>query len=185
MATSTSPSLGRSSAGSAKTGPPTARSRPRTDVIVRKSRARGAIDITAIAPATPVFLDLAHRRLERIAILPITVNHSVRPRESGDATPPPRSAMNSRRLMSDIKLAPAFACSVQSSFRQISNCARHIRVVDQLEAAFTAGLTGRGVRSIFGICGERLDCFCRWKLQKRYKGGIQRFAFQGFHVPAT
>ena len=38
MATSTSPSLGRSSAGSAKTGPPTARSRPRTDVIVRKSR---------------------------------------------------------------------------------------------------------------------------------------------------
>src|SRR6266478_747494 len=38
MATSTSPSFGRSSDGSAKTGPPTARSRPKTDVIVRKSR---------------------------------------------------------------------------------------------------------------------------------------------------
>src|SRR5213076_2993389 len=123
-----------------------------------KIAARGAVDITAIAPATPVFLDLAHRRLERIAILPITLNHSVRPRESGDATPSLRSAMNSRRLMSDIKLAPAFACSVQSSFRQIRNCSRHIRVVDQLEAAFTAGLTGRGLRNIFGICSEGLDC---------------------------
>src|SRR5262245_44999705 len=75
--------------------------------------------------------------------------------------------------------------SGRSSFWQIRNCSRHIGVVDQLEAAFTAGLAGRGVRSVFGICGEGLDCFRRWKLQKRYKRGIQRLAFQRLHVPAA
>src|SRR6266850_661196 len=60
MATSTSPSLGRSSAGSAKTGPPTARSRPRTDVIVRKSR-RVEPPTSRQSHRRPLpFLDLAH-----------------------------------------------------------------------------------------------------------------------------
>ena len=34
--------------------------------------------------------------------------------------------------------------------------------------------TDLGVTSAIGICGERLDCFRRWKLQQRYKSGIQR-----------
>jgi len=59
------------------------------------------------------------------------------------------------------------------------DCSRHIGIVDQLEAAFTAGLTCLCVRSVVGICGERLDCFNGGKLQKGYKGGIQRLAFQG------
>src|SRR6266480_4978748 len=75
--------------------------------------------------------------------------------------------------------------SLRSSFGQIRNCSGYVGVVDQLEAAFTTGLTGLGVRSVIGICGERLDCFRRWKLQQGYKGGIQRLAFQGLHVPAA
>src|SRR5215467_10937084 len=66
-------------------------------------------------------------------------------------------------------IAQAPGCSVCSSFRQVRNCSRHIGVVDQLEAAFTAGLAGRGVRSVFGICGEGLDCFRRWKLRSAIK----------------
>ena len=38
-----------------------------------------------------------------------------------------------------------------SSFRQIRNCARQIRVIDQLEAAFAAPLTCRRVRSVLRI----------------------------------
>jgi hypothetical protein len=60
MQISTSPSLGRSSAGSAKTGPPTARSRPRTDVIVRKSRRVEPSTSRQSHRRPPAFLDLAH-----------------------------------------------------------------------------------------------------------------------------
>ena len=38
-----------------------------------------------------------------------------------------------------------------SSFRQIRNCARQIRMIDQLEAAFAAPLTCRRVRSVLRI----------------------------------
>jgi hypothetical protein len=53
-----------------------------------------------------------------------------------------------------------------SSFRQIRNCPRKIGIVDKLEAAFAAGLTSRGVRSVFRIVDKGLGCFRRWKLQK-------------------
>ena len=72
-----------------------------------------------------------------------------------------------------------------SSFRQIRNCARQIRVIDQLEAAFAAPLTCRRVRSVLRIVDKGLDCFCRWKLQKCNKGGIKRLALQRLYVPAA
>src|SRR5262245_42410947 len=58
------------------------------------------------------------------------------------------------------------------------DCPRQIGVVDQLEAAFAAGLTSRGVRSVFRIVDKGLGCFCRWKLQKCNEGGIQRLALE-------
>ena len=72
-----------------------------------------------------------------------------------------------------------------SSFRQIRNCARQIRVIDQLEAAFAAPLTRRRVRSVLRIVDKGLDCFRRWKLQKCNKGGIKRLALQRLYVPAA
>jgi hypothetical protein len=44
-----------------------------------------------------------------------------------------------------------------SSSRQIRNCSGQIGIVDQLQAAFTAVLTGRDVRGVFGISNEGLD----------------------------
>src|SRR5215831_7755437 len=72
-----------------------------------------------------------------------------------------------------------------SSFRQIRNCSCKIGVVDQLETAIAAALTGLCVGSVFRVRDKRLGCFPRWKLQKCNKGGIQRLAFQRLHVPAA
>ena len=71
------------------------------------------------------------------------------------------------------------------SFRQIRNCSCKIGVVDQLETAIAAALTGPGVRSVFRISDKGLGCFRRWKLQKCNEGGIQRLALQRLHVPAA
>src|SRR5262245_52342181 len=75
--------------------------------------------------------------------------------------------------------------SSESSFRQIRNCSCKISVVDQLETAIAAVLTGFGVGSVFRVRDKRLGCFRRWKLQECNKGGIQRLAFQRLHVPAA
>src|SRR4051794_26412700 len=60
-----------------------------------------------------------------------------------------------------------------------------IGVVDQLETAIAAALTGSGVGSVFRIRDKRLGRFRRWKLQKCNKRGIQRLAFQRLDVPAA
>src|SRR5262245_22115833 len=72
-----------------------------------------------------------------------------------------------------------------SSFRQIRNCSCKIGVVDQLETAIAAALTGFGVGSVFRVRDKRLSCFRRWKLQKCNKRGIQRLAFQRLHISAA
>ena len=71
------------------------------------------------------------------------------------------------------------------SFRQIRNCSRQISVVDQLETAIAAALTGCGVRRVFRIGDKGLGCFRRRKLQKCNKGSIQRLPFKRLHVPAA
>ena len=74
-----------------------------------------------------------------------------------------KELMSCRMLTQDsIRSARAAKSSLDFcliTFPQIRNCSGQIGIVDQLEAAFTAGLPGRGVRSVFGICGEGLDCF--------------------------
>src|SRR6516164_9327103 len=50
-----------------------------------------------------------------------------------------------------------FAYPDQSPFRQIRNCSRQIGVVDQLETAIAAALTGCGVRSVFWISDEKIS----------------------------
>src|SRR6516165_8183510 len=78
-----------------------------------------------------------------------------------------------------------FAYPDQLPFRQMRNCSRQIGVVDQLETAIAAALTGCGVRSVFWISDKCLGCFRRWKLQKCNKGGIQRLPLKRLHVPAA
>src|SRR3981189_731743 len=92
------------------------------------------------------------------------------------------------QLASPLKPAASPICGAATScsaFDQIRYCSGHIGIVDELKTAFTAALSRRDVRGVFGISNEGLCLFCRWKRHNRDKRSVSRCAFQCLYIAAA